>query len=117
MNKLYVVVRTDLPMGAQLAQLGHAVAGFAVRFPNHTEAWHEGPNNIVVLEAADESALIDIIDKLGRRPACADAKRCVVQEPDLADAITAVAIEGTPAVAKALSSLPLAHRARQLSAA
>ncbi len=110
MEKLYVVVRSDLAAGDQIAQVGHAVASFALHSPvSHALArqWHGGANNLVVLGIADEAALERLMDEIVERT---DATCVVVNEPDLDDDLTAIAFEGTAQSRRLVSSLPLALR-------
>ncbi len=53
-RKLYVLVRSDLTHGQQLAQLGHACAYYGQRYPKATLA-HP---TICVLAVADEAELV-----------------------------------------------------------
>lgn len=53
-NKLYVLVRKDLTPGQQLAQVGHACAGFGMRYPGKVR---ETPV-IVVLEIPSDLDLL-----------------------------------------------------------
>jgi peptidyl-tRNA hydrolase len=104
-KKLYIVVRADLPPGAQIAQAGHAVAAFARRARGPFEAWVDGSNNLVVLSIADEAALGSLaraLERIGRPVA--------VHEPDIGDQLTAIAFEGTDDAGRHVSSLPLALR-------
>lgn len=100
-EKLYVVVRGDLPAGAQAAQAGHAIADFATQEIRAFLAWKNGANNLVILEAADEEELERLAFQVGDFWAVVR-----VREPDLNDSLTAFACrEGA---ARFLSSLPLA---------
>lgn len=106
MDRLYVVTRSNLPPGAQLAQSCHAVSAFAARFPAEHRAWHEHGQNLVVLSVADESKLGGLLDAIED----VDGIECApFFEPDFADALTAFAVCGE--AARRLSSLPLALRA------
>lgn len=88
--KLYVVTRTDLPIGAQAAQAAHAAIEAARADTAHVRAWHSQSNTIVLL-VADSHA------KLERLAAAADVRGCemhVFREPDLGDQLTAIALLG-----------------------
>lgn len=105
MEKVYVVVRADLPPGAQIAQACHALSAYAADFPEAHADWHRAGQNLVVLQAPDEEALSAIL--LG--PALRDVVRSAwFREPDLAGQLTACAFSGD--AERALSSLPLALR-------
>jgi peptidyl-tRNA hydrolase len=104
-DKLFIVTRADLPPGARAAQSVHAALAFAFDHPEVAGEWHEGSNNVVLLEAKDERALVE----LWRRAWDAGVPYSVFTEPDLGDATTGVAIG--PAGHKLVSSLPLTLRA------
>lgn len=104
MQKLFIVVREDLPIGLQMAQAIHAAVQWVLEdeFSTH---WYKHSNNVVVKHVPDEAALLELVAK-------AETRRLVVeafQEPDLAGATTAVAIVGTGANAL-LRELPLAFQ-------
>jgi len=103
-DKLFIVTRADLPPGARAAQLAHAALAFAFEHPEIAGAWHRGSNNIVLLEATDERALIE----LWKRAWDAGIPYSAFTEPDFGDAMTAVAIG--PSGHRLVSSLPLALR-------
>ena len=105
MDKLFVITRSDLNPGAQLAQSAHALSAFACAFPDEHRAWHEGSNNLVALSVPDEAALQRLLQTaVCRLVACAQFR-----EPDFGDELTAVALFGDKA-ARLVSSLPLALR-------
>ena len=100
-KKLYVIVRNDLEPGLQIAQACHAQHTFALRFSGLIGKW-EG--NLVVLQAPDEKTLEDhayLLDEMGFSVAR-------FREPDLDDAMTAIAVSAD--AGRLLSSLPLALR-------
>ena len=104
---LYVVTRADLAPGAQAAQAMHAALEFVARFPRAFTDWRRVSNTLVVLAAESELALVRL---------CADAAAAGLpvarfREPDLDDALTAVAL--MPAARgrfRPLARLPLALR-------
>lgn len=92
--KLYVVGRADLPVGLRTAQIGHALIHWVLRFG-------EPPDNLVVLQVADEKGLLAL-----HRKAYNHAVDCVdFEEPDLDDQLTAIALG--PEAWRLVSSLPL----------
>jgi hypothetical protein len=107
LEKLYTVVRSDIPAGAQVAQSCHALAAFASHHPEAFQGWAEPEQrNIVCLAAPSKAALELVLATLQQHGArCAEFR-----ETDLGDELTGIACgeEG----AKLLSSLPLAGRAR-----
>ncbi len=111
MNKLYVVVRSDLPPGDQLAQSCHAVAEFGVLSPERFTAWAKAQRNLVVLQAPSRTAL-DII----RVQLLDDGHQVATfHEPDLQDELTAIAFGGE--AARLVSQLALALRDPRAKAA
>lgn len=103
--KLYVVVRADLPPGAQVAQSCHALRLFVAEHPQIDAQWYEESNNLVCLQVPDEDGLL----KLMERVRDARVPLSVFEEPDYDGEATALAI--APQGARWVSSLPLALRA------
>jgi hypothetical protein len=105
MNRLYVVVRSDLEPGAQLAQACHALSAWAhVHRAQHDE-WQAGEQNLVVLSIPSENALGALL----RRAITADVLAVGFHEPDFGHELTAAAFSAD--VSRMVSSLPLALRA------
>lgn len=122
MQKLYIIIRSDLAAGLQIAQACHALRCFTHAHPKEDRAWFygpdqtlepRGPNNIVVLQVPDEKALHDLFCRAVRDPDVAGAP---FYEPDLDDSLTAIALGGEGA-SRYVSSLPLALRELTASAA
>jgi peptidyl-tRNA hydrolase len=111
MDRLYVVVRSDLAAGAQLAQSCHALSSFAHLYRAQHDAWQAGEQNLVVLSVADENALGELL----RVAMASGAKAAAFHEPDFGNELTAFAVSGD--AARLLSSLPLALRAPRAKAA
>jgi hypothetical protein len=102
MNKLYIVTKSGIGAGAQIAQSCHAVAAFAAHHAEPFGAWAlPEQRNIVCLEAPELEPLLAKLEGAGHR--CA-----AFRETDLGGELTAIACE--EAGAKLLSSLPLAGR-------
>jgi hypothetical protein len=110
-EKLYVVVRADMPAGDQLSQSCHAVAEFGVLNPERFTAWATAQRNIVILAAPSMTALSAIAIQLERD----GVQFAAFHEPDMFDELTAIAF-GDEA-AKSVSQLPLALRAPRAVAA
>lgn len=114
MQKLFIVVRADLDLGLQMAQVGHAVAQFIHYNPNEYRAWFygpdfkggepAGPNNIVVKHIANEAELLALVSKA----ASTSMGVASFQEPDLGGQTTAAAFGG-PGAQQLLWKLPLAR--------
>lgn len=102
MQKLFVVVRADLPQGLQDAQLAHAAIQFVFEHPQLAESWYYGPNNIIVKQVPDEEALSALWDKLRLRKVAMSS----FTEPDLGGQLTAISLGGE-GVNALLRELPL----------
>lgn len=97
-DKLYIVVRGDLPVGLQAAQAVHAAREFAAQHAELERAWFAGSKTLVVLQAPD-------VWKLAKE-ATESAIPCALNfEPDLGGKLTAVAFG--PSAKKLLRELPL----------
>jgi hypothetical protein len=96
---LYVIVNAALAAGLKCAQAIHAFRAFVGEYPDLEAQWHQGHNNIVVLQHDD-------LPGLAERLAGAGFKLSQFHEPDLGDALTAICAE--PGAWRQLSSLPLA---------
>ncbi len=84
MQKLFILVRADLPTGLQIAQAIHAAVQWIME-DELSALWHKNSNNVVVKHVPDEATLLELAAK-------GEARRCVVEafkEPDLAGATTA----------------------------
>jgi len=103
MDKLYVIVRRDLPsQGAVVAQACHGMRAFAAAHPEVEKDWYDKSNNLVVLAADGESALADIATAARAK----GLRLAEFREPDYGDTLTALALE--PAAKPLLRRLPLA---------
>jgi len=103
--KFYVIIRSDLPPGAQAAQAVHGAIAFMMEHPVTASYWHHKSNNLVVLQVPNEECLLH----LAGRAQDAEVEHSVFREPDFDNTVTAVALE--PAGARLVSNLPLALRA------
>ena len=112
-SKMFVVVRADLPAGAQAAQACHALVAFGIAHPELVRAWHDDSNNLVVLAAPDRAGLEQVYDRAACERGVAVTR---FHEPDFDGALTAVALHGSTAH-KLVSSLPLALRPARLASA
>lgn len=114
-DRMYVVVRADLPAGLQAAQALHALREFAADYPEVEKRWHETSNTIAILAVPDEAALAALVEDL-RRPwhggenHLADTFVSEFREPDLGNSLTAICVE--PAGGRKLRHLPLAFSLR-----
>jgi hypothetical protein len=110
MQKLYVIVRSDIAPGAQIAQSCHACGAFALAFPDEHRTWLTGPSNIVCLAAPNEATLADLLALAQSR----QIPTASFREPDFGDELTAIALgEGAQLI---VSCLPLALKERKRAA-
>jgi peptidyl-tRNA hydrolase len=103
-DKLYVVVRNDLPPGVQLAQAIHAKDEFSMKFPDVNKAWYEQSNYICVLQVADEDSLSELESRATRL----GIKYAYFCEPDRDHETTAIALEPGDATKELCKELDLA---------
>lgn len=108
MEPLYIIVRSDLTPGQQLAQSCHALRQFTEEWPNIDREWFEKSNTLVILGIEHEQAL-------DRLKWLAEDKGLAVSafyEPDYplypAGTLTAIALEPNPASKELCSDLKLA---------
>ena len=90
MERLYVLVRSDLTPGMKVAQSCHAMAAFAADHPSVTALWHTEGNNLVCLEVSSEDELLEIAERARQ----IGALTSLFAEPDLGGQFTAAAISG-----------------------
>lgn len=104
-------MRADLPPGLQAAQAVHAAFSFALRFPDTTRKWFVDSNFIVVVSVPDETALHRLSLEAMRQGICS----AIVNEPDIGDQTTALALGPGVDAQKLCASLPLALRERAMA--
>ena len=105
-DKLYIITRKDLAPGYQGVQSQHAAFEFAVQHPEITRRWHEVSNYLCFLSVANESELYDLISLAKDQ----EIKMSVFREPDIDNAITAIALEPGEKSKALCSRLSLALR-------
>jgi peptidyl-tRNA hydrolase len=98
-----VVSRRDLRPGQQAVQAMHAAIDFCFHHPKVAHEWQTQSNYLAVLSVSDEDSLAMLIPKLEKR----GILYTVFREPDLDNAITAVAIEPHQDLRKITSGFPL----------
>lgn len=76
---------------------------FVMKYPEKCNNWHRDSNYMVQLEVQDEEALIKLSVNLKMN----DITHVVFREPDLDNAITAIAIEPTGKADKMLKNMKL----------
>lgn len=104
MEKLYVIVRQDLPAGLLLAQVGHAVQAMNDQHPDVIASWADG--NLVVLGVGSAKTLSELHCSLCRQRVAT----VIFCEPDRDGEPTAVAAGDSAITRRLVSSLPLALR-------
>jgi len=92
MKKLYVVTRSDLPIGDQATQSGHAIAQYFVDHKMKDDVWGSDDDmwlneTLVILTIDDRERLKMLVAKLLSR----DIPVYSFEEPDLNDELTAIA--------------------------
>lgn len=105
--KFYVVVRSDLPPGLQLAQSVHAGLQFFDEHPTYARSWLHKSNYLVVVTVPNEDALLDLATEASLGQGMCITK---VNEPDLGDEYTAIALQPGEQARLLCVSLPLALR-------
>lgn len=106
-SKLYIAVRADLPPGLQLAQSVHAMAQFWDEHPTFARSWLHRSNFLVVVSVADEDALLALATEASLGRGLCTTK---VNEPDLGDEWTAIAIQPGEEAAALCAEFALALR-------
>jgi peptidyl-tRNA hydrolase len=102
--KIYLVVRSNLPPGTQAVQACHALRQFVEEHPRIDRYWFDSSNTLVLLEVPNKLELI----RLHHQARQAGIAHSVFREPDLRDALTAIALG--PSGRELCSGLPLALR-------
>lgn len=103
MEKLYIVTRRDLPPGPQAVQSCHAALQFAMEHPEMTARWFGDSNYLALLSVPNEEALQRLLAKAKKR----GLRYSIFQEPDLGNAVTAIALEPGDLSRRVCSNLPL----------
>lgn len=88
-DKLYLVTREDLPIGAQAVQAAHALRQFASEHPDVDREWFEKSNFLGLHTVIDEMHLISLRELALMKGLRVSSFR----EEDLGFQFTAVAIE------------------------
>lgn len=106
-DKLYVIVRGDIPPGRQVAQACHGMRQFYEEHPVIDREWFAKSNYIVVLNARDEIHIFEMMEEVVRK----DVNFSIFREPDMNDEITVIVLEPSARSAKICRKLPLAFSA------
>jgi peptidyl-tRNA hydrolase len=105
-DKLYLVTREDISPGYQAVQSCHAIRQFTEEHPEIDKEWFKRSNYLALLSVPTIEHLYDLFY------AAQDAglRVSAFYEPDVGDAITAIAIEPHPKAVELCKDLPLALR-------
>lgn len=106
---MVLIVRSDLSPGYQAVQPAHALAEFAMTYPEIFADWHKNHKNLVILSVPSEAALQELFTIAQER----GIKGVDFREPDINDELTAIALEPSDETYKLVSSLSLALKERQ----
>lgn len=106
-DKLYIAVRADMPPGLQVAQSVHAMAQFWDEHPTFARSWLHRSNFLVVVSVPNEDALLELAAQASLGQGLCTTK---VNEPDLGDEYTAIAIQPGPQAAALCAEFKLALR-------
>lgn len=101
---MYIVVNAELPPGLQAAQATHAAFQFSAAHSDLTDQWLAHSNFLVVCSVPGETALAELAAQAFKR----GIPRIIVREPDVDNAITAIALAPGIASRKLCAALPLA---------
>lgn len=85
-------------------QSAHALADFIILHPEIANKWHKESNYLVTLSVPDETALLQLSERLSKE----GTKHTTFREPDYGNQVTAICIEPSVTVRKLCSNFPLA---------
>jgi hypothetical protein len=105
-DKLYLVVRSDLPLGSQGAQICHAAIDFVLSNLELTKLWRDKSNHICLLQVNNEDELHGLILKAKDRK----VNYTEFREPDMNNSLTAIAFEPSEQAKKVCSGIKLAFK-------
>ena len=105
-DKLYVITRQDLVAGYQGVQAMHAAIQFGFEHLDIYTEWYNNSNYLAFLATKDETSLTDLIKQAEEH----SIRYSVFREPDVDNAITAIALEPGEKTKRLCARLPLALR-------
>lgn len=105
-DKVYLITRADLKPGQQAVQAAHALTEFIFQHAEQAQRWKNESNTLVMLAVKCEDELNRLIEKSLKR----DIKISPFYEPDLDNALTAIAFEPGDATHKLCNGIALALR-------
>ena len=107
-ERLYVVVRGDLPPGHQATQSVHAALLFSVLHPAEARSWHTASGYLVVLSCTDADEL-ERLEAAARRRGVRAVRFEEVDFPE-GERLTALALGPGDGARRLCSNLPLLGR-------
>lgn len=112
LSRLYIAVRSDLPVGLQMAQAVHAGFSYAQEHPETAAAWLKESQFLIVVGVPNERALLLLAEKaeslgIPYTPWC---EPDLIHPQDAHHELTAVAFAPIPASRRLCANLPLAGR-------
>jgi len=99
-----VIVRNDLSIGQQAAQICHALTQFSFEHPIIFKDWHLNSNYICLLYIENESSLNAFLNKTNM----SNISSSYFLEPDFNNQLTAICLEPSPKTKKLTKNLKLA---------
>lgn len=90
-QKLYIIVRADIPVGYRVAQSVHAAFRFATEYQWLTSKWMNVSEHICCVEVDTLTELESYVDLAE----VYDVAHSTFHEPDMFDELTAVALEAS----------------------
>jgi len=84
-----VITRSDLEPGYQMVQSSHAAIQYVFEHPECAKNWFENSNYLGFLSVMNEQELIALSEQAAEK----DIKFSIFREPDIDNAITAIALE------------------------
>lgn len=106
LNRLYVVVRSDLAPGLQMAQAVHAAFLYARTHADSFCEWMRDSQYLITVSVPSEAELKSLVTEAAKR----GLLHVEWREPDLDDSTTAIALEPSAGSRRLCSNLPLAGR-------
>lgn len=103
-DRLYIVVRADLPPGLLASQAVHAGQRFMVDHPEVASRWMQASNVVAIVTVPDAGAVAELHDQARRMGLAASA----FHDDDLAPALTSVALEPGQFSRRLCRHMPLA---------
>lgn len=104
-EKLFVLVREDLPPGARISQAIHATDAFRDAHPEIHEKWHRESNTLAILLVRDVEHLLALKERAEVR----EISLAIFEEPDIAWQPTAMVLAPGPSSRNLIAKLPLAE--------